>query len=709
MYLRNVYPAILFAIAVLLSPSIGLAQDPESDPQDPRLSAYRNIYDKFHPWTPPNSLDEWKQERNRIRTQLLVSNGLWPMPPKSPITPRLGRIIQRDGYVVQHAMFESMPGHYVTGVIYRPQEVEGKLPAVLCPHGHWQNGRFYDAGDKKTKEQLDKTAEAIPAAARHPLQARFVQLARMGCLVFHYDMVGYADSNVIEHRQQFNDANAMLWLTNKMGLQTWNSLRALDFVSSLESVDPNRIAVTGSSGGGTQTFMLAAIERDRIAAAFPAVMVSTGMQGGCVCENASYLRVGVNNVALAALFAPKPMAMSGADDWTIDIQKLGLPELRQVYSLYGKPTLVNAQAWPEFKHNYNMHSRHMMYRWFNEHLNLGNNGSIEERNFQPLIAEEQSVFSSIPQPNDPKSGQDLRKDLQAIARNQFGAMFDGSPDEVKARYEKVMRPLIDVVFDVPELTGGTLAADTDLAQLKPGVKLEEALMANSSARGRDGKTHRIKLAIGSWQGTNAVHWVDGAGVDDLIQVEAFRKLCDQTAPVTTSDYFAHNLSVDEIAKIRGSLDNNQNYAGLTYCYNLPTLAERVRDVACLLSKPGSPLPESMTVVGTGKAGPIVLLATAATKRKVDRVIVDLNGFSFGSVKAAGHEMMLPGAMRYGDIGGLAALAFPCHMQLFGTEGIPEEALAPLKRIAKLTGSKLELFEESLSREKVVELVGSAKD
>src|SRR5207247_6713041 len=100
-----------------------------------------------------------------------------------------------------------------------------------------------------------------------------------------------------------------------MGLQTYNSIRSLDFLLSLPDVDASRIGVTGASGGGTQTFILCAID-DRPAAAFPAVMVSTDMQGGCICENCSGLRVGLGNIDLAAVFAPKPLGMSAAKDWT---------------------------------------------------------------------------------------------------------------------------------------------------------------------------------------------------------------------------------------------------------------------------------------------------------------------------------------------------------------------------------------------------------
>src|SRR5262249_38767403 len=161
----------------------------------------------------------------------------------------------------------------------------------------------------------------------YPPQARCAQLARMGCVVFHYDMVGYADSQLIPHRQGFTDAQAELRLQSFMGLQTFNSLRALDFLLGLPDVDPQRIVVTGASRGGPQTFILCAID-DRPAAAVPAVMVSTAMQGGCICENCSHLRVGAGNIDLAGLFAPKPLAMSGANDWTKEIETKGLPELK---------------------------------------------------------------------------------------------------------------------------------------------------------------------------------------------------------------------------------------------------------------------------------------------------------------------------------------------------------------------------------------------
>src|SRR5439155_11415225 len=234
------------------------------------------------------------------------------------------------------------PGYYVTGNLYRPKNRTGKLPAILSPYGHWPDGRFIWNSDEKIKAELASGAEKTPQSARYPLQARCAMLARMGCVVFHYDMVGYADSKPIGHRAGFTDADAELRLQSFMGLQTWNSIRSLDFLLSLPEVDPRRIGVTGASGGGTQTFILCGVD-DRPAVAFPAVMVSTQMQGGCVCENASYLRIGTGNVEFAALFAPKPLAMSGANDWTIDIERKGLPELKSIYKLFAAGDKVTAK------------------------------------------------------------------------------------------------------------------------------------------------------------------------------------------------------------------------------------------------------------------------------------------------------------------------------------------------------------------------------
>src|SRR6185312_10522730 len=332
-------------------------------PTDVRLGPPKNLNGYF-PFAVPKSKEAWAERRKLVCERVLVATGLWPLPDKTPLNAVIHGKIERDGYTVEKVFFASMPGHYVSGNLYRPLSRvstagDGKHPVILNPHGHWANGRFYQAGDAEVAKQLKTMAEGTPESAKYPLQARCAMLARLGFIVFHYDMVGVADSKAIPHREGFKDVQAELRAQNFMGLQTWNSIRALDFVESLPDVDPKRIGVTGASGGGTQTFMVGAVD-DRPAAAFHAVMVGTAMQGGCVCENCSGLRVDTGNVELAAIMAPKPLAMSGADDWTKEIRTKGLPELKQLYGMLGAAGNVDAKAWLQIPHNYAQPSREFM-------------------------------------------------------------------------------------------------------------------------------------------------------------------------------------------------------------------------------------------------------------------------------------------------------------------------------------------------------------
>jgi dienelactone hydrolase len=303
-------------------------------PQDQRLGKLKDLNGYF-PFTPSKTKEEWAARAEQVRRRILVATGLWPMPAKTPANAVVHGKVEQAGYTIERVYLESYPGHFVTGNLYRPVGKPGKLPAVLCPHGHWQNGRFMDSGAEAARKQIAEGAERFENGGRSVLQARCVQLARMGCVVFHYDMVGYADSIQIpfelahgfaKQRPEFDtpenwgffSTQAELRQQSILGLQTYNSLRALDWLSELPDVDPARIGVTGASGGVTQTFILCAID-SRPAVAFPAVMVSTAMQGGCTCENCSNLRIGTGNIEFAAMTAPRPLGMTGANDWTKEI------------------------------------------------------------------------------------------------------------------------------------------------------------------------------------------------------------------------------------------------------------------------------------------------------------------------------------------------------------------------------------------------------
>lgn len=369
-------------------------------PDDVRLQPLKDL-DGYFPFTPSANREAWQTRAERVRRQLLVTLGLWPAPTKTPLNAVIHGRIEREDYTVEKVYFESLPGFFVAGNLYRPKgPIDEKRPGVLCPHGHWNDGRFLDTGVDEVRKEIADGAERFEEGGRSVLQARCVGLARMGCIVLHYDMIGYADSVQItqelahgfaKQRPDMNTAEnwglfspqAEAHYQSVMGLQTWDSIRALDFLLAQPGVDAERIGVTGASGGGTQTFILCALD-PRPTVAFPAVMVSTAMQGGCTCENACGLRVNTGNVEIAGLFAPKPQGMTAANDWTKEMAAKGFPELKQHYTLLGAPDNVMLKAAVHFGHNYNAVSRTAMYAWMNRHFKLGLTEPIVERDYHRL-------------------------------------------------------------------------------------------------------------------------------------------------------------------------------------------------------------------------------------------------------------------------------------------------------------------------------------
>jgi dienelactone hydrolase len=658
-------PALL--LLALPLPAAEPGKPNENKRVDRRLSTVRTLNDKDFFFRPPATLPAWQARRQAVREQILVATGLWPLPPRTALAPTVHGKIRRDGYTVEKVYFASHPGHYVSGNLYRPADaagkpLPGKKPGVLSPHGHWRDGRFYDAGAKAAQAQLDKKAEKTLAGARYPLQARCAQLARMGCVVFHYDMVGYADSRSLDH-EAFHTPLAELHLQSLMGLQTWNSLRALDFLTGLPDVDARRVGVTGASGGGTQTFLLCGID-DRPAAAFPAVMVSTAMQGGCVCENCSYLRLGTGNVEFAALFAPKPLAMTGANDWTLDIERKGLPELKAVYNLYGKPQNVTARCFPTFEHNYNQLAREMMYDWFNKHLDLKQPSPVLEKPFLPVPPKELSVYDAQhPRPADSRNATALQEYLTEVADRQLAGLRPADAAGL-AEYRRVVGAALRV------MAGGALPLAKELEVRPREAPKVAGATAAAFTIGRRGQGEAVPTLVlrGKAPSGTVVVWIDPKGKASLLEggkpAPAVAKMLQRGATVVSVDVFGTGeLSPNRPAAV------NPRMAGFTFGYNRPLLAQRVHDVLSAVAFARKhEKAKAVHLVGQGKAGPWVLLARGLCGAAVSRTAADVNRFRFDAVRKTTDEMMLPGALKYGGLAGLAGVAAPGELYLHNQQG-----------------------------------------
>lgn len=289
-----------------------------------------------------NDQESWEKRATRIKQGIVEGMQLDKMHgfAADSIKVIIHNIKEMDGYRVENIAIESFPGFYVTGNLYRPTFKAKKYAAVLSPHGHLANKRF-----------------------THYVQKRAAVLARMGAIVFAYDMIGYGESTQVQHKMPI----ALL-------LQTWNSKRVLDYLLSRPDVDSERIGMTGGSGGGTQTFVLTAID-DRIKVSAPVVQVSAHFFGGCVCESGMPIHKSethqTNNVEFAALCAPRPLLLvSNGGDWTLNTPYIEFPYVQKVYALYHAEHRCKNVHLPLERHDYAYSKRAAVYNFFAHHLKL---------------------------------------------------------------------------------------------------------------------------------------------------------------------------------------------------------------------------------------------------------------------------------------------------------------------------------------------------
>jgi dienelactone hydrolase len=300
----------------------------------------------------------WAKRVEQIKATIRHGAKLELLPERCALKPiRNNKHIYTD-YTVENVAFESLPGFYVTGNLYLPKNFNGKIAGVISPHGHWKNAADY-------------------GRFRIDVQYRCATLAKMGAAVFTYDMLGYGESIPCLHENP-----------EAVRLQTWNSIRVVDFLLSLGFVDEQRLGVTGESGGGTQAFLLAALD-DRIDVSVPVVMVAAHFFGGCVCESGMPIHkfgsFETNNAEIAASFAPKPMlVISDGDDWTSNTPQVEFPYIRNIYKLFGAVGNVKNVHLPKEVHDYGFNKRTAMYQFLAKHLGLNlkvvtdNHGLINE-------------------------------------------------------------------------------------------------------------------------------------------------------------------------------------------------------------------------------------------------------------------------------------------------------------------------------------------
>jgi len=296
----------------------------------------------------------WDTYAAHLRTRIQEAAGLAPWPKRTPLNAVIRDCRTHDGYTVENVAFESAPGVFVTGNLYRPTAAIGKLPVILSTHGH--------ANKVVNPADYDTHARFAPY-----VQTRCANLARMGAIVFSIDMFAYGEGIQLYGQDAHRDARAIT-------IHVWNGMRALDFLLGLDGADTSRVAVSGESGGGTQTFLITALD-PRVTVSAPVVMISAHFFGGCPCESGAPVHRGAdyfaNNVMIAALTAPRPqLLVSDGKDWTANTPRVEFPFLQKIYGYYGAADKVTNVHLPDEGHDYGPSKRAAVYRFLAAQLGL---------------------------------------------------------------------------------------------------------------------------------------------------------------------------------------------------------------------------------------------------------------------------------------------------------------------------------------------------
>ena len=298
----------------------------------------------------------WEKRKDSIRSELYQALGLYPMPDRPNSAIHLTPLRKYADYSVQNFALEILPGLYLNGSIYRPVHVKGKLPVMLSPDGHWPDQRY-----------------------RKDCQIRCATLAKLGAVAVSYDLFGWGES-LLQFKAE--DHRKSLSIT----VQTLGAIRLLDYVRALKEVDTSRVGISGGSGGGSHTVLMAAMD-PRIKISAPVVAVSSYFYGGCPCESGRGIHEcggGTDNVELAAMAAPNAqLLISDGSDWTAHMPEHDFPYLQKMYGYYGATDKVLNVHLPNDSHDFGPSKRYPLYKFVAANFGLDltriqKNGQFDE-------------------------------------------------------------------------------------------------------------------------------------------------------------------------------------------------------------------------------------------------------------------------------------------------------------------------------------------
>ena len=583
-------------------------------PDDSRLQADRHTNTVF-PITRFSSREEVEARREDLRFTLRMAAGLYPWPEKTPLNPKFEDVGDYDGYSVKKVMFESRPGLWSTGNLYLPRPLTGKAPAILNVIGHWEEQRLTRCETADYPQQI-------------------ANFAKMGFVCLVTDMIGKVDSRQLSH--EYGGGTKELWNSNGLGVQLWNNIRALDLLCSMPEVDPEKIGVTGASGGGSQTLFLSLLD-ERIRAAAPINMISLHMQGGCMCENAPGLRRDTDNTEMCAMLAPRPLFLAGSTgDWTKYLETAELPGVLEAYRQYGAEDMVE-HFYQDAIHQYNEKTRHRVYSFFARHL-MGKDPAWTEQEITVADLLDLTWFRGEGKAPGFADDDEYFASFKAERSAAAEALSD---DEKRKMLGWITGIGKNSVKQIPISAGE-----------ENGIRITGSVICGDKGE----KLPFVQLIPENWDGKRVCLALGGAGKECLAAAPVQKMLEDGMA-VVSGDLFRTGEMADCERRIAGSEYDNRFFTTFLY----PDDALRAQDAALLMDA-ASAMGTELSVWAEGCAARAAVCALAL-REDVKEAMLEGDALALDGDEAYQKSFPLPGICVIDGLAGCLRL-MSCPVTLF---------------------------------------------
>ena len=547
-------------------------------------------------WQLPRNNDEWQNRRTQIRGRLLKEMGLDPLPERTPLNVKKIKLHQMDGYTIETMVYYSRPDFPVTAALFRPDGPvpEGGRPAVVVPPGHTL--------------KIGKAYFSYYAAC--------IKLAKLGFVVLTYDAIGHGErcaAGNTHHEAGF----ALLPLGETvLGWMVWDSMRGIDYLQSLPDVDPERIGITGNSGGGLNSLYTAVVD-ERIKSAAPAGYLYDNVEWikysgpNCTCcyvpEQFRYMDLW----EIEGLIAPRPTRMlQGSYDYIFPVSgsRLAGRKVEALYDILGIGDKADYYEIPKYPHGYAQPFREAAYGWMMKNLmGKGDGSAIPEGEIKPLTPEEDyiycyppgSLFGKVPSVTDLAYAKGLK-------------MVEQLPPLTDSKHKSEVEALVTKLTAPPSLDPDFLIPNVIDSVADRGTVMEKVYFVSEMGQHIPGL---FWIPKGVKPPYKVVIVVDDKGKAAVAESDLVDKILKTGHAVLSVDLRGRGETLGKINN--GDRTNNFAFATVSMSWGEPLSGRRAFDISRTidyLETRDDISFDDLTLIGNGSEALSALLATAKDQR-----------------------------------------------------------------------------------------------